>query len=113
MVTQATASSTLRFSVNGTQLPALSSANVPAKSSSNYIHGTFTQTAHSFDYDSGRATVEVTYPGAATSTGAWLDYMTFAYPRALRLDSRGKLVFTISGSPMMTAPGKTTSWCGT
>lgn len=106
VVTQATASSTLRFSVNGTQLPALSSDNVPAKSSSNYIHGTFTQTAHSFDYDSGRATVEVTYPGAATSTGAWLDYMTFAYPRALRLDSRGKLVFTISGSPMMTDPGK-------
>lgn len=106
VVTQASASSTLRFVVNGNQLESKSSDNVPAKSSSSYIHGSFTQTSHTFPYDGTRATVEVTYPGAATSRGAWLDYITFSYTRALRLDNRGKLVFSIDGSPLLTNPGK-------
>ena len=86
----------LYFTVNDEQLTTISSDRVSTTPTSNYIHGVETVTAHSFACTTTqRNTIDlgIRFETAGSCTGAWLNYISLNYPRALRLPAEGNLLF--------------------
>lgn len=88
------ASSTLKFNVNGSDLPAVSEDRIAAANADSHYYGRATTTHHTFTQNGDRQQMQLTYQPGATCHGAWLDYITLNYERHLRLPSSGWLTFS-------------------
>ncbi len=89
----------LRFTIDGKELDAVYADRISAKSSSSYVHGVYTRTAHTFDWapgSSGNCTVGITLSVSGSCLGAWLNYITLNYTRNLSIPSEGYLTFYTS-----------------
>lgn len=103
-VSNASSSGLLKFTFNGAEVPQINSDIVDAASTSSYVHGNETETRHYVDLGGdagGKATIDISFTGGGTVSGAWLNYVSVNYQRHLRLTDSGTLVFH-SASPALT-----------
>ena len=92
-------SAQLRFDVDDTTLPTVSTDRVPATSTSTYVHASLTTTRNTFTAPKAaeKFDITLTYTPTRTVTLANLDYMSFNYTVDLALPSQGWLNFWSSG----------------
>ncbi|MDE6098492.1 MAG: type IX secretion system sortase PorU [Muribaculaceae bacterium] len=91
------ASSMLRFSANGTELPSVSDDRIAAANTDEHYYGRATTTRHEFTHSGDRLQLQIAYQPGATCHGAWLDYVTLNYERQLSLPASGYLSFSSAG----------------
>lgn len=95
-----TASSEIKFTVNGTALEMNYSDVIGTTNNSSYYHGVEGTTRHTFDVSGSDVRIGVTYNPLGTTNGAWLNYLTLNYTRQLRLPTTGEgtLLFWLNTS---------------
>ncbi len=104
--------SQLKFSANGTELPAVSEDNIAGAPSDEHYYGRAATTHHSFSHSGDRLQLQINYVPGATCHAAWLDYVTLNYERRLALPASGYLAFSSSKRQLQlsNATGNVTIW---
>ena len=104
--------SKLKFSANGTELPAVSEDNIAGASTDEHYYGRATTTHHSFSHSGDRLQLQINFIPGATCHAAWLDYVTLNYERRLALPASGYLAFSSSKRQLQlsNATGDVTIW---
>lgn len=102
----------LKFTVDGTDIPAVSTDRVSATSDSHYVHASIATTRHSFEPKANeRFTLGITYVPTLSNPRAYLDYLSFNYSISLDMPSSGSLSFWSEKSELsLAAPEGTVVW---
>lgn len=87
-------SATISFTANGESLPSSNTDIIAVTKSQAYYHGVLGNTRKSFQIDSDKLALGVTYTTSGVSNGANLNYLTINYTRQLQIDG-GKLLFRL------------------
>lgn len=85
-------SATLSFTANGTALPRTSSDAIGPTNSKSYYHGVIGKTRKTFNLDSDRLALGITYSTPGVTNAAHLDYIVINYTCDIR-PQNGKLLF--------------------
>lgn len=91
--------SQLAFTANGKAVSSVSTDRVQATINDNHYHGVEAITRHTVsDIEGSSFTLKISHSSPAPVQGAWLNYIAVNYPRRLRLDSNGQLLFWSNSS---------------
>jgi hypothetical protein len=102
-------SSSIAFTANGNAVTSNSTDVIAATTSSSYYYGSEAITRHTLqDITGDKLALTIKYSSSATIYGAWLNYLTVNYERALKMPSTNYLTFWLTSGGALTVNSGTT-----
>lgn len=101
--------SQLTFTANGTPVPHVSNDRIPSTTNDSHYHGSSTTTRHTLNDISGEnLDLTIAHSASGIISGAWLNYISVNYERALVLPSDGVLKFWTGNNAILANADETT-----